>query len=381
VASAQLPPSSATFKEAAVTVPLRVVHGLIVVPVYLNKHPAPLQLILDTGAPVILIPDTALATKLDLQIVGQARVGGAGDGEAATAPLASSITARVGGLEVNGAFGIIGIAGDVIPGVDGVIGAALFRHSIVEVDWDAKVVRFHDPSSGSYRAEGAVIPLRVERSQHTYVPGKVVIGRDTVNLDMHLDTGARQALSLAPSTIARLTSKPPLAIPTIVGFGSRGIARGDVIRTDALLLGNLTRDSVVTAVPANEPADAGRVGLPILRNYNFAVDYHGGRLLLRPRREAVEAPRFTTTGLVLFPGRDSTERVVAHVIPTSPAAEAGLVPGDTIVSIGERRIVSLDESGLDRAILTPQTGTPILITLRRSGSTLAKTITPRTLLP
>src|SRR5262245_55443464 len=103
-ARAQLRPSAATFGAATVSVPFRSVHGLAVIPVTITGH-GPLQLILDTGSPVIVIPDTALASRLGLRIVGTARVGGTGDGQEQSAPLAGGITASVGSLTVNNAYG------------------------------------------------------------------------------------------------------------------------------------------------------------------------------------------------------------------------------------------------------------------------------------
>src|SRR5262245_59572666 len=280
--TAQLPPSTASFGGVAkVSVPLRLVHGLAVIPVTINGH-GPLQLILDTGAPVIVIPDTTLARRLGLQIVGRTRVGGAGDGEEQTAPLAGNITASVGPLTVKGAFGIIGIAGDAIPGVDGVIGAAFFRHSVVEFDWDAGMIHFHDPAL-RVASSGDTLPLRVESNLHSYVPGTVVVNGDTARIDLHLDTGARQALSIASSTLAKLPARQRVSIPTIVGFGSRGPARGDVIRADALRLGSFAISNVPAAIPRNEPAAQGRIGLPLLKRFNFFIDFPGSRLILRPR--------------------------------------------------------------------------------------------------
>src|SRR5687767_10116415 len=137
---AQLAPTSGAFNTPEpVTVPLKLVHGLLTVPVMLNGH-GPFQLILDSGAPLLVLPDTSQISKLQLRVVGQASVGGAGDGAMQRVPLAMGITASVGRLEVKDATGIIGVTGDAVPGVDGIIGGPLFRHAVVHVDWDANTV-------------------------------------------------------------------------------------------------------------------------------------------------------------------------------------------------------------------------------------------------
>ena len=377
---AQLPPSTASFGGAAtVSIPFRTIHGLVVIPVTINGH-GPLNLILDTGAPVIVIPDTAVASKLGLQIVGNARVGGAGDGEVQTAPLAAGITASVGSLTVSGAFGIIGVAGDVIPGVDGVIGGALFRHAAVEFDLDAGVIRFHDPAAQT-TFSGDVMPLRVEPSLHSFVPGSIVVNADTVKIDLHVDTGARQTLSLAQSTMARFSAKPTTTIPTIVGFGSRGAARGDAIRADALHLGGSAIANIPTYVPNNEPGEQGRIGLRVLERFNFVVDYPGKRLVLRPRTKPPEAFRFTTTGIVFQPGRDSVHRRVAFVIAGSPAERAGIAVGDSVFAVGGVALTTLTEDGVSRAVVTPRAGDTITLTTTRAGKREDRTLVARTILP
>src|SRR5690349_21876810 len=144
---AQLPPTTGRFTSAqSIELPLRMTHGLITVPVMLNGK-GPFQLLLDTGAPVLVIIDTNQIANLGLRVAGQTRVGGAGDGERQLAPIVTGVNASLGPLEVSNVTGIVGVTGAAIPGVDGIIGGPLFRHSVVHIDWDAGVIRFHDPAS------------------------------------------------------------------------------------------------------------------------------------------------------------------------------------------------------------------------------------------
>lgn len=380
-ATAQLPATSATFQgPGPVTVPFREVHNLIVIPVTINGH-GPLQFILDTGNPVILIPDSALATRLGLTIVGQARVGGAGDGPPQMAPLATGITVRVGTLEVRDAIGVIGVAGDVIPGVDGVIGGPFLRHAAVEIDWDRRTVTFHDPSSGTLTATGDTIPLRVEPSLHSYLPGSVGVGTTTRPVDLHLDTGSRQALSLAPAWLDSIAARPDSAIPSIVGFGSRGAARGSWIRAGTLTLGAATVRGVTTTVPNQEPSGNARVGLPVLRRFHVVIDYPGQRLILRPRPNLADPFPFNTSGIILHPGKDSVLRVIADVMAGSPAAIAGLATGDTVLAVAGTDARQLSENDIDRLVLRPAPQSLVRLTVLRRGQRVEASLTSRTLLP
>ncbi|MDX2061119.1 MAG: aspartyl protease family protein [Gemmatimonadales bacterium] len=373
--------TTATFgTTASVTVPFRVVHGLIVIPVSINGH-GPMRMALDTGAPVMLIRDSVMAAGLDLRIAGRARVGGTGDGPALTAPLATGIAARIGAFSVTGVMGLVGVAADVLPAVDGVIGAAVFRHAVVEVDWDAGVVRLHDPTSSPPRAPGDTLALRIAPSLHAYVEGRVAMPDDTVTVELHLDTGARQGLTLAPSTVARFRTRPAPAVPTLVGFGSRGAASGTYIRAAAVRLGGTTIPGVPTAIPDQEPTNPARVGLPLLQRFNFEVDYPGQRVVLRPRTGVAEPLRFTTTGVTLAPGRDSSVRRVAHVVPMSPAARAGLAEGDSVVRVGSRALLALTEAEVAERLVFPATGAEIDLVVRRRATTRHLRMNAAVLLP
>jgi len=379
---AQLRPTRADFGgSATVTVPFSEVHSLVTIPVSINGHD-PIRMILDTGAPIILIPDTALARRLELNIVGQAQVGGAGDGEVQTAPLAVGITARVGSLEVTDATGVTGIAADAIPGVDGVIGAAFFSHAVVEIDWDAHVVRFHDPATNPMTFSGDTLRLDVQPSLHSFVDGVVGVDSATRPVHMHLDTGSRHALSLARATVDDFPVPPDSAIRTVVGYGSRGPARGDAIRTRTLELGGTTLRNVATTVPDREPSGAGRIGLPVLRRFQVVVDYPRRRLILHPRDNRADPFPFYTTGLVLSPGRDSTTRLVIDVMAGTPAAEAGLRVGDVITMVDGRSASTLTESDVDRLVLHPAPGTAVMLTTTsNAGTSRELRLVARTILP
>ena len=379
-AGAQLPPTSGRFtSQQAVELPLRMTHGLITVPVMINGK-GPFNLILDTGAPVLVLQDTSQISKLALTVAGQTRVGGAGDGERQLAPIVTGVAARLGPLEVSNVTGIVGVTGSAIPGVDGVIGGPLFRHSVVHIDWDAGVIRFHDPASPPEIA-GDTIPLRVAQDGHVYVPGRIAVNGVGRNLELHLDTGARQAFALAPASLQKMKVKPRISIKTVTGFGSRGVAHGTVMRADTLRLGRTSLIGVPSSVPKNEPSDEGRVGIPVLRRFNLVIDYPGKRLILVPRANVADAFRWNTTGIVLRPAKPGSPREVAFVMAGSPAEQGGIVAGDTLVTVGTTDIASLDPEGLERELIQPAPGTALLIASRRNGVVVERRVTSRILLP
>lgn len=73
-------------------------------------------------------------------------------------------------------------------------------------------------------------------------------------------------------------------------------------------------------------------------------------------------------------GHEITPAEIAHVAANTPAAEAGLQPGDKVQSIDGRRVHRFED--LQRAILI-NPGVPTKIMIERGGRTLEKLVTPK----
>ena len=71
--------------RAQVTIPFDYENGFVVIPVSVMGSKE-LRMILDTGSPLIVIPDVALAATMNLNIATEVQVGGSGDGKMQTAP-------------------------------------------------------------------------------------------------------------------------------------------------------------------------------------------------------------------------------------------------------------------------------------------------------
>lgn len=72
-------------------------------------------------------------------------------------------------------------------------------------------------------------------------------------------------------------------------------------------------------------------------------------------------------------GMSSTDPVVGEVMPDTPAAEAGLVAGDRIISVDGTPV---DEFGDIPTLIATNLGTPLELKLERGGEPLTLTITP-----
>ena len=130
---------------------------------------------------------------------------------------------------------------------------------------------------------------------------------------------------------------------------------GRVGRVRRLEIGDVALENVVTVFPKAEHQNPGGfdfrdgfVGGDALRRFRVTFDYAGKRMLLEPGPDLRERFEYDMSGLVLAPA-DADFRVIDVVLPKSPAAEAGIQPGDRLVAVDGRPIRELGVDGIFRA--------------------------------
>ena len=79
------------------------------------------------------------------------------------------------------------------------------------------------------------------------------------------------------------------------------------------------------------------------------------------------------TYFIFTVGLASTQPVVGEVMPGTPAAEAGLQAGDTILKVDNKRMRRFND--IPDAIMT-NLGTPVELTIARNGETFTRSLTP-----
>jgi S1-C subfamily serine protease len=118
---------------------------------------------------------------------------------------------------------------------------------------------------------------------------------------------------------------------------------------------------------------AGNLGCLVWERFRLTFDYARSRVFLRAGRTAHDPFVFNRAGLIVNPTAQGL--VVIAVVPASPAAAAGAVSGDRVVSVAGRSVEG--HGGLDAltaAFLQP-VGTVLLVRVLRAGTPLDITLT------
>ncbi len=374
-----------TAESDVAEIPFRRVNNHLILPVSVNGS-EPLDVVLDTGMPAAGLAvyggSHIAALGLDVDPSIQARVGGAGgDGAHVTARIALEESLSLPGLEIAGTRVIVLPEMPELSGYhDGIIGYSLFGRFVVEIDYDASVLRLHEP--GAYRApaDAVILPLALRHRLPYATVTLTQAGHDPFDAEVVVDLGASHAISLNRDHSPRIVL-PAKTLSAVVGRGVSGPVRGEVGRLAALGLGGARLEDVVATFPVSEHQNprgidslAGNLGSDVLRRFNTTFDYAGERMILVPNRSRDEPFTFDRSGIRLVLGH---KLVVEDVIAGSPAAEAGVEIGDVVTHVDGEAVSAASYGEVrDRLMGSGE----VRLTLERGERTLERTIRLRRLI-
>ena len=361
--------------------------NLLVVKAYLNGA-GPYNFLLDTGVGTSIITSTAVADSLHLRRGQQFRIIGAGGQDsglmayqtdsvrvALTGVVAPRMTWLVLSEDVLNLSGYVGVP------IHGILGSELFRSFVVALHPEEGVLVLRAPAT--YRPpkgkQWVSVPLSLENNKAYFTAPVQLTDSLTLPLKLVLDTGASHALSIELDSDPRLVS-PARRLPTDLGRGLTGTVRGFLGRVRSMQLGRYTLRSVLVSFP--DAADVhrridvprnGNVGYELLKRFSLIIDYPHRRMLLRPNPSFRDAFEHDMCGIdLLATGPNFRRYLVIRVEPNSPAALAGMVVDEEILSINFLPVNSLSLTQLSR-ILHSEDGRMLLFVLRRPNGDLHTT--------
>jgi aspartyl protease/PDZ domain-containing protein len=319
-------------------IPFEASGSTVLVPVTVNGSESR-WFILDTGANSCAL-DHAVAEAVKLRPESTGEGTGAGAGPVPYRRYAQDSTLfairgiefrcdHVISLDLSGQLQVLGRE------VGGILGSDFISQYVVEIDYDAQVLRLHDPATFKYPGVGDVLPLSFERRLPYVTATLTVTGQPPTDRRLLLDSGSEDAVD---DELLLKSSGPLRETEGGVGLGQRyRVVFGWVERLQLGRFGLMRLPSVAPGVAL--------IGGEVLRRFRVILDYSRRRLILEPGAHLGDAYRADRSGLRLRLAPDGGALAVDEVRPGSPSAAAGLKPGDRIISVDG---VGASELGLRR---------------------------------
>jgi hypothetical protein len=336
----------------------------------------PVTVLLDSGAGATVI-DSALAAELGLEGVGEFVAGGVGGAQTFSfvqVPRYGLASARVTGQNL----AVMPLSEAFYPStgkhIRMVVGYDFLSRFVTRIDYGARQITLYDPQGFTYEGEGTSVPASREMS----VLSLNAVIEDSLQVRLLLDTGAGGNLHLTERFLGehpRFMEGRPSFQTEFQGVGGEETAT--VFRIDSLTLGGFTVPgglcSSFQGPPMLEAYD-GILGTGVLARFVVCLDYAGERVILEPSSLFEEGLHEDMTGLSLRICEGML--IVDGVIEGSAAEEAGVLPGDTLVSIEGLPVDGASFTEL-KDLLPEKEGETFTVGVRRDDGELRLEITTR----
>ena len=374
---------------AHVSIPFELVTRHIVVKVRINES-RPLSFVFDTGDKVGIV-DIGVAKELGLNLHGQIHIGGAGS-ETLTGSMVEGARWTLPGLDgfsqpIAIAIPLGRLAARFGHDFDGIIGSDFIRRFVVEVDYQAGVIRLHNKDTFSYAGKGEAIPIKLDSQGHPIIEGELTpIGGEPIKGKYVLDLGSGNSLALHRPFVEEhgLINTGQRTIRAIGMGGAGGQTYGRIGRVAELKIGSFKFAGLTTLFSEDRLGAlasstlAGNIGQQIASKFKVFLDYGRSRIILEPTAMLNESIDRAQSGMALSAeGKNYTTFRITDVLEDSPASEAGLQKDDLIIKVDDTPAAELTITRLGEMF---ERAASYRITIRRGDQTLQVTLKPRKLI-
>lgn len=339
-------PAIALFErgDSVVAKDVEIFDRIIYLPARVNGF-GPFTFVLDTGAGAFSALDQLVADFLGMRSTLLGEGGGAGE----------DVVKFTGIDSISVSFEGLSFAPRQIVGLplrrmdsqwgkrkDGLLGGDLLSTLVTCIDYEKKSVVFHDARSYEYKGPGERIPLQNFGNQIFVAAQVLLFGAERpVEALFMIDTGVRITTFNTPfSRDNGLAAQSPKTITGVTGYGIGGVSRGVVGRVRGIKLGSIVIENPAVDFSTDEsgaladPGFSGIIGADILTRFDVVIDYSRSVMVLEKNRSFAEPSEFDMSGIrFVMEGERFETLKVFSVFDGSPAAEAGIAPGDVVTTI------------------------------------------------
>jgi len=364
--------------QHGVTIAIRIQGGGVFVPVVLNDGHA-YSFLLDSGFEDSVI-DPVTARTLNLTSTEEHTEGAPG-GAVKTSSVAG-VKRSVAGLALGkSTLSSLDLSGfDPLFGrhLDGILGYDFFQQFVVIVDYRHLELTMCEPLSFRPGAEQPV-PLHLECKQ-PYIDVQMEGSNGTpIHASLEIDTGKVDPFSVSAAFARKngLLENPSRLLP-VKGVSLGGETQAWMTRAKYVNFANISIINPIMGIAEEDADRAGQLGYGVLKRFRITFDYSRKKAYFDPGPDFSKPYDFDHAGFILGAGGPNFSILTVFlVIAGTPAAHAGVLQGDEIITINDKpaSAYTLEEA---RQYFEHATGPQHLI-LRRNGSTLTVNVICRSL--
>jgi hypothetical protein len=332
----------------------------------------PFTFVFDTGGNNVVTPP--IAKQLDLRVEGTVPSTGVGEG-VMEGGFAHVDQLNIGGAELKKQLFFVfpldtfaNIEGTPMPGM---VGYEVFRRFVTRIDYGARTLTLIDPKH--FDPKDAGTPVKFSFNGH--VP-EVMGTFEGLPAKYDIDTGARSELTLTKPFAEKngLRASHHKGVDAVDGWGVGGPSLGYVTRGNAMTIGPIKIDNVVTSLATQDKGAfsgsdySGNVGGGILKRFIVTFDYDHQTMYLKPLPGPVaDTGTFDRSGMWINVA-DGGFKIV-DVTKGGPVEAAGLKAGDVITEVDGKPAAEIHLYDL-RLRLRNETPGTVVTFMVKDGSTV-----------
>ncbi|MEL6676657.1 MAG: aspartyl protease family protein [Bacteroidota bacterium] len=363
----------------SVKIPVEIQNNIILVSLRINGK-FEMDFILDSGVRTTLLTEPGIASLLGLGPTEPVNIRGLGDGDLIQAQRAKGISMELGGGLKGEGMNLLVLPHDAVSysgmfgkPVYGIIGYDVFGQFVVEINYQQKFIRVHNPFSYRPHRKYEMLPLQIKGSK-PYVQAKLRNENGYVSRGHWLlDTGSSNAITMFDEEV----ETPTAYIDAFLGRGLSGTVHGKLGRAPRFEIGSHTFKDLIVGYPDSSSLNLlpnamgwyGNIGAEILSRFHIAFDYHRNRFYFRKAPKYKAPFEYNLSGIeITSTGADFDVFLISYVRPNSPADVAGLRVNDQVVAMNGFAIHEL-ELGDVYGVLNKKAGRFVNLKIRRNGRT------------